>query len=353
MPITINNSWLKTILFHLLFWCVMYAIYLTPYLYEERSGSPANAMSLYDRLLAVGLYLFTVMVTSYFSCFRVLVLLYQRNKIMIGIIEWVLGIYLFSLLYRIITIYGLEPLLNRVTFKKESIIEILLDPITLFKYYTIKIVTGAFPFVIFYLLTERQKTEKLKTEIATSQLVALKAQIHPHFLFNTLNNIYSLAQIQSTSTAVAVEKLSHLLDYLLYECNSNTVALEKEIQFLENYLALNQIRFGDRLKIEKKITIDNHYQIAPLLLLPIIENMFKHGLEKNIGETVFKIHLSAHHNTLSLTTINSAETNENKDHGIGLQNLREQLDLLYPGKHKLKIDQQQHSFEVNMQVPLL
>lgn len=139
----------------------------------------------------------------------------------------------------------------------------------LFRYYIIGNIAGAFPFVAFYLLLDRQllmrKQAEAENEKKEAELAALKSQLNPHFLFNTLNNIYSLAVQNSSQTSYCIEKLAHILDYLLYRCNDKFVSLEKEIELLKNYLELQKIRFGERLVVRADYTTDHSCKIAPLL----------------------------------------------------------------------------------------
>ncbi len=266
-------------------------------------------------------------------------------------------IWLTAICSRIMIVHLLEPILKGNFGTPENIQYILLQQGTLFKHYIIPITSGALPFVVFYLLLDREymlrKQAELEKERSHAQLTALKAQINPHFLFNTLNNIYSLAQFNSPLTPSAIEELSQLLSYLLYECNQPLVPLHKELQFINSYLSLNRIRFGDRLIVQYNEHTDAHYLIAPLLIIPIIENMVKHGLEKNTGTTQFIIQASSIGKRFTLTAQNNTEQNTRIKHtGIGLLNLQQQLELLYPNDHQLKIHSDTTMFSVYLNIPL-
>lgn len=344
-------------LLHIIFWLVIYIVYLTQYLFNEISGSLRHDFSTYDRALTVFFHLLAVIAASYFSTLRILPLLLDKKQIIRGIIESCAGIYIIAVFSRISIVYILEPILGGNFGEQESIPQILWEFSILFKYYIISIVSGALPFIIFYLLIDRQRILRKQAEIEkekiSAKLEALKAQINPHFLFNTLNNIYALALQQSTETAPTIDRLSQLLDYLLYRCNANHVSLHQEIQFLQNYLDLGKMRFGNRLHIQFMHETDQHYTIAPLLLVPAIENMFKHGVEQVMGPAVFSISLKAANNELTLTTANNFMRGENKVSGIGLSNLRQRLEILFPGRYLLSAKEHQEIFEVKMKVPLV
>lgn len=344
-------------LLHLLFWLIIYIVYLTQYLFDERSDTLRHQFSAFDRGLTVFFHLLAVIAASYFSTIRVLPYLLDKKQVVRGIIELCVGIYIIAICSRLSIIYILEPILGGSFGDQESMLQIVSQVSILVKYYIISIVSGALPFIIFYLLIDRQRILRKQAEIEKekirAKLDALKAQINPHFLFNTLNNIYSLAIQQSAETAPTIDRLSQLLDYLLYRCNENHVSLDNEIQFLRNYLDLGKLRFGDRLSIHFLYTTDQSYTIPPLLLVPIIENMFKHGAEQTTGPIVFRITLKAENNQLTLDTSNNFMSCENKDAGIGLSNLKQRLDILFPNRYLLRVIDKDEIFEVKMQVPLV
>lgn len=344
-------------LLHILFWLIIYIVYLTQYLFNERSDTLRHQFSASERGVTVFFHLIAVIAVSYFSTIRVLPFLLDKKKILRGIIELCIGIYTIAILNRVLVIYVLEPILGDNFGNQESMSEIFSQFSILFNYYIISIVSGALPFIIFFLLIDRQRILRKQAEIEkekiSARLEALKAQINPHFLFNTLNNIYSLAIQQSTETASTIDRLSQLLDYLLYRCNANYVSLENEIQFLRNYLDLGKMRFGNRLSIQFLHETDQQYNIAPLLLVPVIENMFKHGAEQTTGAILFCIILKAENNRLTLIATNNFMSGENKDTGIGLSNLKQRLEILFHDRYVLKVSEKSEIFEVKMQVPLI
>jgi two-component system, LytTR family, sensor histidine kinase AlgZ len=176
-----------------------------------------------------------------------------------------------------------------------------------------------------------------------AELSALKGQIHPHFLFNTLNNLYALTLTSSSKASQVVLGLSDLLRYMLYECNAPYVSLQKEVLMLQQYISLEKIRYEER--IDLNFTVSGNLEnklIAPLIMLTFIENAFKHGASNTVGEAWVNIDLQVQNNQLKLKVANSkpetTAADANRHHGhIGLQNVRKRLDLLYPSAHQLKI----------------
>lgn len=198
-----------------------------------------------------------------------------------------------------------------------------------------------------------QKTEQsLSQEKLEAELKYLKAQIHPHFLFNTLNNLYALTLKKSDAAPEMVLKLSDLLNYMLYECNGNRVSLEKELKQIENYLALERMRYGDRLDIQYEVkgSIGGKV-IAPMLIIAFVENSFKHGTSEELDQAWVNISIESSEERIVLKVENSKAHHHAKDEkeykeGIGLNNVRRRLELLYPDQHELKVLDGNESFLV-------
>ncbi len=177
----------------------------------------------------------------------------------------------------------------------------------------------------------RREKQLLKEKLET-ELNFLKAQINPHFLFNTLNSIYALALKKSEDTPGVVIKLSKLLRFVLYEAQAKTITIEKEILFLNDYIELEKIRYNQRLELVFNHSADNKAEpIVPLLLVPLVENAFKHGASETTQKAFIHIHLKLQNSQLSFVVENSFEHEPDSAHeGIGHKNLRRQLELLYP-----------------------
>ena len=205
---------------------------------------------------------------------------------------------------------------------------------------------------------QRERTE-LETQTMQSELRFLKSQINPHFLFNTLNNLYALTLKKSDKAPEIVIKLSEMMRYMLYECNEKKVFLDKEVNYIKNYLDLERLRQGKNVTIDFEITGEiQNQKIAPLLFIPFLENSFKHGLNNQISRGFVNIVLELkNRNQIELFIENSKpETLPLKDHrrsgGIGLVNVRRRLNILYPNSYELKIKDNPKTYAVNLKVDL-
>ncbi len=200
------------------------------------------------------------------------------------------------------------------------------------------------------------ENETLTKEKANAELQLLKAQIHPHFLFNTLNNIYSFTLTKSPQAAELVQKLSDMLNYMITECDSIMVPVEKEIQLLKDYIGLEKVRYGDRLDIQMHLTGDcENCMIAPLLMIPFVENSFKHGASLMRGKQWMHLVININENDLEFNLSNSKPSKPNaikNKNGIGLLNVQKRLDLLYPNKHQLQINSTDNTFSVYLKIEI-
>jgi len=200
---------------------------------------------------------------------------------------------------------------------------------------------------------------KLDTELKLkeAELKLLKAQIHPHFLFNTLNNLYGLTLEKSDEAPDLVLRLSEILDYILYRCNEKRVSLSEEINNLNNYIEIEKIRYSDKLKLEVSFPVNtNNFSIAPLIILPFVENAFKHGVSNFPGIAWVKIKILLTENNLIFNIENTKNRNIEKEKsyskGIGLSNVKKRLDLMYPKKYILTINDKTETFSVNLTLQL-
>lgn len=206
---------------------------------------------------------------------------------------------------------------------------------------------------------DQQKSQELAKEKLEAELKLLKGQVHPHFLFNTLNNLYSLTLKKSDCAPEVVLKLSELMDYMLYDANANEVSLSKEVKYIKNYIALEKIRYGEKVEIQfnSRGALGN-YKIAPLLLLPFIENSFKHGVSGEIDRAWISIDLQVKDNTLTYKVENSksnSRTHTKREYaeGIGLKNLKKRLELTYPDYFDLKILEEENTYLAILKLNLL
>jgi LytS/YehU family sensor histidine kinase len=203
---------------------------------------------------------------------------------------------------------------------------------------------------------QRELLEKEKQRVQ-EELKALKAQVNPHFFFNTLNSIYSMSLDKDERLPATVLQLSELMRYFLYQSNEDQVALAKEIAVLKDYIALQRIRSDGNLEIKTEIEeAAGQQKIAPLLLITFLENAFKHGAKGEVGATFIKLMIRVKDNRLNFILENNkgkADSFERGDNrGLGLGNVKRRLELLYPGRHHLVIQDRENDFIVNLQLHL-
>ncbi len=200
--------------------------------------------------------------------------------------------------------------------------------------------------LVFKLFQRQMATEKkaqvLAEEKLSSELQLLKNQLHPHFLFNTLNNLYGMVLTKDERSPQVVLQLSQLLSYMLYECDQPSISLEKELEMLNNYIELEKIRHGDRVNIHFNVLGNpSGKRMAPLLIFPFVENAFKHGVSNNSQTSDVFIEIDVQ-DAFKLMVKNavfpSKKSSTMQAHsGIGLENMRRRLALIYPNKHALDI----------------
>ncbi len=204
----------------------------------------------------------------------------------------------------------------------------------------------------------QQRIQKdLEYKNLQSELTFLKSQINPHFLFNTLNSIYALTLKKSDNAPEIVLRLSEMMRYMLYKSNEKEVPLKQEIQYIENYLALERVRYGDKVQIAFEYAGDDpsRYQIAPLLFIPFLENSFKHGLSQSITHGFVECLLYIEDHSLDFTIQNSKTTERDERYfkgGIGLSNVKRRLKLIYPNRYKLDIEETEEIYLVNLKIDL-
>ncbi len=205
---------------------------------------------------------------------------------------------------------------------------------------------------------KQREVDALKASIQESELQFLKSQINPHFLFNNLNNLYSYAIEQSPKTPAIILELSSVLRYMLYDCRADYVALGKEIAQLENFKKLNELQIEDRGEVRFRTkNIRPGYRIAPLILIVFLENAFKHSTASQSNAIFIEVDIALSDDGLltfeCVNSYNKSQSNVDKlAQGIGLQNVKKRLQLLYPGAHQLEIKADDNRFEVRLTIQL-
>ncbi|OJX49806.1 MAG: hypothetical protein BGO88_08625 [Flavobacterium sp. 38-13] len=207
-------------------------------------------------------------------------------------------------------------------------------------------------FIVNMLRLQKEQLTLLESKRET-EINFLKSQINPHFIFNTLNNIYYLVFEKSEKALPAVEQLSGLMRYMTYESQNETIALQREIAYIDNFIALETMRISGDAQVVFKKNIENpECRIPPLLLIPFVENGFKHGIVNN-PENPFTIELTQNKNHLILQTQNTIN-NYKKDHqsGVGIENIKKRLQLYFPDRHSLEITTKENMYYVKLDITL-
>jgi two-component system, LytTR family, sensor kinase len=208
---------------------------------------------------------------------------------------------------------------------------------------------------IFNYIRLRQTTQQLRIEKQEAELNYLRSQTNPHFLFNTLNNIYSLARDKSDLAPESILRLSKILRFMLYEAGGEYISIEQEMKIIDDYMALEKLRYDESLRVTFKSDIEDKRQaLPPLLLIPLVENAFKHGASETRGEPFVDMYLSVNNRQLTFVVKNSAEepvVKRSDKESIGLSNLRRQLELLYKN-YDLSVKQDGPVFTATLKINL-
>lgn len=251
---------------------------------------------------------------------------------------------------------------ERIFLRKFNSLEVTLDTLFTLSYVYLLLETNfivasavAIKIVKKWFVQQKENHEMEKKNLE-AELNLLKAQLHPHFLFNTMNNLYALSLEKSSKTSSGIAKISELLRSVLYDCNESEITLDKEVKLIENYIDLEILRYGKRLGLKFNVKGDiENAKIAPMLLFTFIENCFKHGSSNDPGNPFIGISLSVSDDTINFFAENSKplekpESNGSKSNGIGLKNVKKRLELIYADNYELKINDMKRSFDVHLTI---
>ncbi|MEI6436305.1 MAG: histidine kinase [Bacteroidota bacterium] len=331
------------ILIHIAFWIYMFnQIFLTLAMMSAKNYDPFQEITIYP---------FTSFITFYSFYFTYGLFFIRKNK-------------LFPFLLLIAVIAILIPLRIGIEYffwkyigysHLKSSDSLTIDSSWWFNSIRLVIIYGIYA-LFMQLAIGWFESRKLKSELMvekqSGELALLRSQVNPHFLFNTLNNIYSLVYKKSDDAPEAVMKLSAIMRYMLYDATTDSVLLEKEIEYLKSFIELEKLRIRHNDFVEMNISGSFEGRIiAPMLLIPFIENAFKHG-SKSMGTPGIWINLLVETNQISFDVINYLRKNntatKDASNGIGLTNVMRRLNLLYPGKHRLEISEDENMYRVNL-----
>lgn len=331
---------------HGLFWIISFYILL-------------HHFSISSEILGVdyiftGLFHVSIIITVYINLYVLIPRLLNKQYYLIYILS-------LGLLY--LVFYGLHvftfDVLSEIVFPDYYLITFY-SPIELLKYYVIYIgLTSLFILSKYWfeLLESKKKLAEAEKEKIQNELKALKAQVNPHFLFNSLNTIYSLALKKSEETPSVILKLSDVLRYMIYESNEKLVDLQSEVEFIYNYIDLQKLRIQNPESVKYNVQgpITNQ-KIAPLILIVFIENAFKHGIKGDIEYQFIQISLKVTQNEIDFRIENnrgvSDDVGDDKYKGLGLENVKRRLELMYPRKHELVISDNNDKFMVRLVLQL-
>lgn len=348
MKLNLENKWLKIIL-HLVAWVLIFSLpYLLRHSYDNlRPGRhqppPFNVFFLLVDIIWMGLF--------YLNTEILVPLLIHKRKTAVYILSQVGALFVIMLLHWFLFMQLMpdekhEPRqFSVLAFLDFNIVLFILDTAASLAYRTI-----ADKFKEENLEKERQK-ENMKTELSF-----LRSQISPHFMFNVLNNIVALVRLKSEKLEPTIFKLSALMRYMLYQSDEKKVPLKREVEYLQSYIDLQQLRFGDKVTVNLEIDVpDGQLEIEPMLLIPFVENAFKHGTTY-ITNPQIDIELTVRNRQLYFLAGNRYSTNpdETKDEtsGIGLANVKRRLKLLYGNDHEMMILEKDGWFSVSLQLKL-
>jgi two-component system, LytTR family, sensor kinase len=338
------------LLTHIIFWAGLVLLNTLVYgSYEDKYGR-----QLFIELVSLPVSLIVAYVNMGFLLPRLLI----QKKYTAYILSVIVLLFACSLISRFIYLYLIAPAyfpkeLEIPFFTPHRIVKTMmwsLNPI-------IFLTSGIKLFKQWY--NQEQHSQELAKEKLGAELNYLKGQVHPHFLFNTLNNLYSLTLQKSDTAPKIVLKLSELMSYMLYDSQSETIPLSKEINHIKNYIELEKIRYGSRLDVSFNASGDiNGKYIAPLLLIPFVENAFKHGVSNETENAWVTIDIKVKDDLLTVKVENSrssslAATDKlNYKNGIGLQNVARRLELLYNGNHELVMEKETDRYLVDLKIQL-
>jgi sensor histidine kinase YesM len=340
----LNNS--KFVLFHVLFWIGVWFFFV--YFFSYSSNNSVYSSWFASFLLPI------TMATTYFVVYFLIpkYLLTKKYKyfLLYSLYTFIISADLILVVIVFYFLYFTDFNVSEMPYMNRNFVFVLI---------LVYLIVGFVSFVSLLNHNFRtiSKNKELQNKILGTQLQIkeqelnyLKKQIHPHFLFNTLNTIYGLALNQSKDTPEIILKLSNLLDYILYQVSKPKVSLKEEVLHIKEYIALERIRFQDTLKVSfASSEISEDILIAPMLLIPFVENAFKHGSLID-GFLKVELNISLKGDQLDFNLKNTVlENSKNQNEaGIGLENIRKRLNLLYKNKHQIKIENKDNWFIVHL-----
>lgn len=347
-----KNRWLS----HVIFWVLVLLISVSSS--KHFDGEKGNYRF---EFITDGWYELTEIAAAYLLTYLVIPLFFYRKKYLAAIAAFLISSYVVCVAGRLIVIKICEPLAGMAPEPFETYGEVLSNITKLLYHYFFQIFGVAFAFTCLKVLKDQFEVQKrtltLEKEKAATELKLLKTQLNPHFLFNTLNNIYSLSFTSSPATSECIARLADILDHILYRCDTQYVPLSAEITLIKNYIELEKLRYDKRLTINFDTRIDHEITIAPLILLSLVENAFKHGAGDDTGAPIINIDLQVVEQNFIFNISNTVakqkdDIEREAADRIGLNNLRKQLKLIYGKDYSLEVMRQDEYFKVCLTIAL-
>ncbi len=347
MPSSIHRS--RVVLLHLSFWCVHLSFFVYQVISHQRGGD----IDWSDVVTVVSVQLGFALLIGYLNYFIFLPAFLRDKKTSKYLLQ-------FSVVFAVLITCRLAVgryLLDGFTGANEYMYT---------SRYVVQVVTSNLFIVIFLGMLRfavdwfefEAGRKAVENERLTAELNFLKAQINPHFLFNTLNNLYYLAYTQSPATTEVIAKLSQMMRYMIYDSNYTTVPLSKEIEYMENYISLERLRLNDQIPIRFSVAGGNPegVLIAPLIFITFLENAFKHGVSNNHPQAWINISIELEGRQCLYKVENSklpySKPAAESKSGIGLQNVKRRLELSYPNRHNLTVEDTEDRYSVQLNIIL-
>jgi hypothetical protein len=337
----------RVVLLHLSFWCV----YLSFNLYQISVFQRERGIDWGQLFTSATTQLFFTVLIAYLNYFYTWPRFLQSKNLWRYIAEFSIPFALLITARVHLQRYLIDGYTHKVDYFYSSFFIVQITAITLF----IVLFVGMLRFAVDWFEFEARKKE-VENERLTAELNFLKAQINPHFLFNTLNNLYYLAYTKSENTTEVIAKLSQMMRYMIYDSNHARVLLNKEIEYMQNYISLERLRLNNQIPINFKIEGNTeNISIAPLIFITFLENAFKHGVSNNNPKAWVDIVIQLSGNECTYTVKNSKAKdggNRTEKSGIGLQNVERRLQLSYPDEYKIKVEENDDFYFVQVNLTL-
>lgn len=345
----------KRIVYHIAFW-MLYVLYKSYLNFDSSSASQSSLSSIgiFLDLILIQLIFIPIKVALVYTLFNITDRYLSKQwsvfkTIVVVVAVFTLAVYGFLIVNQLVVNEWIHREKSNLWTSLQSL------PSLSYCFFILAFVSGIAVSIKLIRLNIKQKIaeQELIKKKLEMELQFLKAQSNPHFLFNTLNNIYGLARKNSDKTADVVLRLSSMLRYMLYETAHESIVIEKEIQIINDYIELEKLRYTNRLQVVFNHSIDNYKEkLAPLILLPFVENAYKHGAGESRFESYIEINLTLKDHQLDYEIKNSKEEMVTDDEDkIGLRNIKRQLELIYPN-HTLTINHNAKEFIVKLHINL-